>query len=99
MNSKEANTDREYRRRERRGNSAPEGDGLPADPPIELSVIIPAFNEEESLGFLYQRLIESLDPLGIAYEVILVDDGSSDSTFEQLAELAACRPAHPRDQA
>lgn len=59
-----------------------------SDQPIELSVIIPAYNEEESLDFLYQRLVESLDPLGVTYEVILVDDGSSDRTFQQLAEIA-----------
>ena len=60
--------------------------------PLELSVIIPAFNEEESLGFLYDRLVESLDPLGISYEVILVDDGSSDSTYDKLADLAKADP-------
>jgi len=63
-----------------------------ADRPIELSVIIPAFNEEESLGFLYDRLIETLDPLGINYEVILVDDGSSDRTFDELSIIAARNP-------
>ena len=63
-----------------------------ADRPIELSVIIPAYNEEESLGFLYDRLVECLDPLGITYEVLLIDDGSSDRTFEMLADIAARNP-------
>lgn len=65
--------------------------GIDGDP-IELSVIIPAFNEEESVDLLHARLIESLDPLGIAYEVLLVDDGSSDRTFECLAAIAAADP-------
>jgi len=74
--------------------SPPVGDQLPlsAAGSVELSVIIPAYNEEESLGFLYERVIESLDPLGITYEVILVDDGSSDRTYELLAELSAADP-------
>ena len=57
--------------------------------PVELSVIIPAFNEEENVGFLHQRLVESLDPLGLSYEIILVDDGSDDQTFPRLVEIAA----------
>ncbi|MEM7045472.1 MAG: glycosyltransferase family 2 protein [Pseudomonadota bacterium] len=64
----------------------------PTAHPVELSVIIPAYNEEESLDFLYARLIESLDPLGVTYEIILVDDGSADRTFEQLANIAAADP-------
>jgi hypothetical protein len=59
---------------------------------IELSVIIPAFNEEESVDLLYARLVETLDPLGVAYEVLLVDDGSSDQTFACLARIAAADP-------
>ncbi|MGI9511125.1 MAG: glycosyltransferase family 2 protein [Geminicoccaceae bacterium] len=87
-------TDTELVFRPEGSQSAPASDGgvSPDEHQVELSVIIPAFNEEESLSFLYQRLIESLDPLGITYECILVDDGSADRTFEQLAELAAADP-------
>jgi len=62
------------------------------DEAIELSVIIPAFNEEESVDLLYARLVESLDPLGITYEVLLVDDGSADRTFICLAAIAKADP-------
>ena len=55
----------------------------------ELSVIVPAFNEEESVGILHRRLVESLDPLGLPYEIIVVDDGSEDETYVRLAEIAA----------
>ncbi len=65
---------------------------LRREPAVELSVIIPAFNEEESVDLLHRRLIESLDPLGITYEVLLVDDGSSDRTFDHLAAIAEADP-------
>ncbi len=89
MNAEKADTSLEQQLPDGPGPFAVRDARSTADHPIELSVIIPAYNEEESLGFLYQRLIESLDPLGIAYEVILVDDGSSDRTYEQLALIAA----------
>jgi glycosyltransferase involved in cell wall biosynthesis len=56
---------------------------------IELSVVIPAYNEEDSVGPCYREIVEALSPLGITYEVIFVDDGSSDSTFSNLQQLAA----------
>tara|TARA_B100000927_G_C16420408_1_gene451112 strand:+ start:252 stop:1145 length:894 start_codon:yes stop_codon:yes gene_type:complete len=42
----------------------------------QLSVIIPALNEEESLPFLLDELYENLDKTGISYEILIIDDGS-----------------------
>lgn len=55
---------------------------------VELSVVIPAYNEEESVGPCYREIVEALSPTGIKYEIIFIDDGSSDSTFPKLQELA-----------
>jgi dolichol-phosphate mannosyltransferase len=51
---------------------------------VDLSIIIPCFNEAEVLPFLKARLEESLGKLGLSWEVVLVDDGSSDGTFDYL---------------
>lgn len=53
-----------------------------------LSVVIPIFNEEESIPTLYMRLTEELQALGHSYEIIAVDDGSRDRSFPILQELA-----------
>jgi polyisoprenyl-phosphate glycosyltransferase len=50
----------------------------------KLSVIIPVFNEERGITALLSRLKPVLDATGAAYEVVFVDDGSSDSTLSQL---------------
>lgn len=54
---------------------------------VELSVVIPAYNEEESVGPLYEELREVLSASGRSYEIIFVDDGSTDATFERLRAL------------
>lgn len=51
------------------------------------SVVIPVFNEEKNLRPLAQGVRETLEPLGQAFEVIFVDDGSQDSTPEILRAL------------
>jgi glycosyltransferase involved in cell wall biosynthesis len=56
---------------------------------VELSVVIPVFNEESNLRPLHGRLIAVLDALGRAYEIVFVDDGSRDATFAVLEELAS----------
>lgn len=52
-----------------------------------LSVVIPVFNEAESLGPLWEELRPVLDGLGRSYEVIFVDDGSQDGSWELLLGL------------
>ena len=49
-----------------------------------LSVVIPLFNEEENVHLLYDELKEALDPLEAGYEIIFIDDGSSDKSLELL---------------
>jgi dolichol-phosphate mannosyltransferase len=61
------------------------------EPPL-LSVVIPMYNEEEVLPLLAQRLRPVLDALGEDYEVVAVDDGSSDATAARLLGLRRTWP-------
>ncbi|WP_055106001.1 glycosyltransferase family 2 protein [Paenibacillus ihumii] len=54
---------------------------------MELSIVCPIYNEEESIPHLYAALIKSLDKLNKSYEIILVDDGSRDRSFDELKKL------------
>jgi glycosyltransferase involved in cell wall biosynthesis len=56
---------------------------------IDLSVVIPVRNEAPSLGELHRELTETLGATGRSYEIIIVDDGSTDDGFEILARLQA----------
>jgi glycosyltransferase involved in cell wall biosynthesis len=53
-----------------------------------LSVIVPFFNEEDSIRPLHAAIVEALTPLGIDFEMVFVDDGSSDSTIAIATALA-----------
>ncbi len=53
----------------------------------ELSIIVPLYNEEDNVGPLYRAIREAVLPLGLATEIIFVDDGSRDRTFERAAAL------------
>lgn len=52
-------------------------------------MVVPAYNEEESLPVLLREITEALSGTGIAYEVLFVDDGSTDGTVDVLRRLAA----------
>ncbi len=54
---------------------------------MDLSVVVPIYNEYESIGHLYKKLDAVLSKLGLDYEVILVDDGSLDGTHEKLQKI------------
>ena len=52
-------------------NKAHEG-----EPELDVTIVLPVFNEEPSLATLHQRIAEAVDPLDDDYEFVFVDDGS-----------------------
>lgn len=56
---------------------------------VALSVVIPMLDEEEHIDALFSALRASIDPLDLAYEIVCVDDGSTDATFAKLAAANA----------
>jgi glycosyltransferase involved in cell wall biosynthesis len=55
---------------------------------MDVSIVIPIFNEEENISALYEKITQALFSSGLDYELILVDDGSSDRSFLLLRDLA-----------
>lgn len=55
---------------------------------MDLSVVIPVCNEEESVKLLYEAVSNALKDLKILYEIILIDDGSRDLTYKNAVEIA-----------
>lgn len=60
---------------------------------MELSVIIPIYNEEGNINLLMERLSKVVDPLHIQSEYIFINDGSKDRSIEMIKKLAARNPA------
>jgi glycosyltransferase involved in cell wall biosynthesis len=54
---------------------------------VDLSVVIPIFNESENVEALCREFVETLDAWGRPYEILLVDDGSTDDSFARLTRL------------
>ncbi|RUM49073.1 MAG: glycosyltransferase [Hydrogenothermus sp.] len=59
---------------------------------VELSLVIPIYNEEENLPILYEKLKTVLEKLGKSYEIIFVNDGSTDKSWEIIKQLAEKDP-------
>ena len=68
----------------------PSADGEEGARPLELSIIVPTFNERENVVPLLQRLRTALN--GIVFEVVFVDDDSPDGTAEQVRQIARTAP-------
>ncbi len=58
----------------------------------DISVVVPVYNEEEGLPLLFDRLYPALDALKRSYEVVFVDDGSSDHSVAELRAQFQRRP-------
>lgn len=61
-------------------------------PAPELSIIVPALNEEDNVGLLIEEVQRALIDAGIDAELIVVDDGSTDATLARLRQLGASHP-------
>jgi glycosyltransferase involved in cell wall biosynthesis len=61
---------------------------MATDAPV-ISLVVPCYNEEQTLRAFFQAAQAALEPLGLPYEIIVTDDGSADSSWSLLKELAA----------
>ena len=57
-----------------------------------LSVIVPFFNEEDSIGRMHAAIVAAVEPLGVPFEMVFVDDGSRDGTATLLREATGTWP-------
>ena len=56
---------------------------------MHLSIVIPLLNEEESLRELYHWIAQVMESNGFSYELLFIDDGSSDGSWDIIRELSA----------
>ena len=68
-------------------NSGAERIDMSAVTPIDVSIIVPVFNERESLPQLHQQIARAMDPAGVSWQVVYVDDGSDDGSFDALTAI------------
>ncbi len=62
-------------------------------PGLDISVVVPVLNEADNLTELHRQLTATLQSMGVSYEIVLVDDGSTDGSRELLRHLSQADPA------
>ena len=62
-------------------------DNMPKQTDVRFSVVVPLFNEQESLPELHHQICRACESMRISFEVIFVDDGSRDGSFEVLEQI------------
>ena len=60
---------------------------------VKLSIVIPIYNEAANLDEFFRRLLAVLERLAISYEIVCIDDGSTDETLARLIERRAQIPS------
>ena len=65
---------------------------IPARPATDLSIVLPIYNEEAGLPELHRRVTSVLDAMKVAYEIIMVNDGSRDGSWKRILELSTADP-------
>ena len=59
---------------------------------VRFSIVIPIYNEEENIPYIIQEMIDVLNGFDTSYEIVFIDDGSSDRSFQILNEYASANP-------
>ncbi len=59
---------------------------------MKLSIVVPFYNEEENIGRMHAAILAAVEPVGVPFEMVLVDDGSKDRTRELAEEIARVDP-------
>lgn len=63
---------------------------------LDISIVVPAYNEEESLQELNDWISRVMEKHGFSYEILVVDDGSTDNTWQKTIELSQVNPNFER---
>ena len=62
-------------------------DGKNKEKILTLSIVVPLYNEAENISEFYSRLKKVLDEMSVSYEIICINDGSTDNTLDELLKL------------
>ena len=60
---------------------------------VDISIVVPVYNEQENVAAVHGAISSAMKAMGCDYEIVMVDDGSSDGSYAELARLAAIDPA------